>query len=60
MKLVLVSYFPVLKEIISPGQLKILKAVLQSSTKKMTVLLIKHKKVRKKFGAFPPAPNIAF
>lgn len=60
MKLVLVSCFLILKEIISSGQIKILKAVLQSTTKIMTVLLIKHKKVRKRFGAFPTTRNIAF
>lgn len=44
MELVLVCYFLILKEVISFDQIKILKIVLQNSTK-TTVLLIKHKKI---------------
>lgn len=57
MKLVLVSYFLILKEIISPGQIKILQAVLQSSTNLMTALLIMLKKVQRDLVPSPQPPT---
>lgn len=47
----LVYHFLIIKEIISPNQIRILETILQSSTKIMTVLLIKHK-IRKRFVPF--------
>lgn len=57
MKLVLVSYFLILKEIISPGQIKILQAVLQSSTNLMTALLIMLKKFQRDLVPSPQPPT---
>lgn len=51
MELVLVCFLN-LKEVISVGQIKILQTIFQSRTKMMTVLLKKHKKIRKRLVLF--------